>query len=72
MPIYIYIGTLVLLGLTLSYLCRRGLRKREREDRSEVFVKGMLLACHVIAKKKKRIPLFNVDSSTLPFFVEEG
>ena len=25
-----------------------------------------------LAEKKKRIPLFDVDSFTLPFFVEEG
>ena len=27
---------------------------------------------HVIAEKKNLIPLFDVNSSTLPFFVEEG
>ena len=27
---------------------------------------------HVIAEKKNSIPLFDVDSSTLPFLVEEG
>lgn len=27
---------------------------------------------HVIAEKINRIPLFDIDSSTLPFLVEEG